>query len=134
VSLKLDEVCIRFSKGVVQEISHCLKDAFLVNIGNKVSVLFTSRKRKCKLDRKFRKDVSGNWVYTADERFKCQQIEGEIYFEKFAKAPLKNMEELGVYTVGDSGVELVFEFMCYSLGMQDAFWLAENLLEATRFE
>ena len=31
VILKLDDVSIKFSKGVVQEISHCLKDAILVN-------------------------------------------------------------------------------------------------------
>jgi hypothetical protein len=134
VSLKLDDVSIKFSKGVAQEISHCLKDAFLVNLGNEVNALFTSGKRQCKLERKFRKDVSGRWSYMADGRFKCQQMGSEIYFRKFAKVPVKSMGELGVYTVEDGGVELVLESMCYSFGMQDALWLAESLMEAIRFE
>ncbi|VVQ23568.1 hypothetical protein PS928_05563 [Pseudomonas fluorescens] len=134
VTLKLDDTTIRFAKGVAQEISHCLKDAFLVNLGNEVNVLFTSRKRKSKLERKFRKDVSGRWNYMADGRFKCQQKENEIYFMKFSKAPVETMEELGVYTVEEGGIELVLESMCYSFGMQDAFWLAESLLAATHFE
>jgi hypothetical protein len=134
VSLKLDDVSIRFSKGAAKEIAHCLKDAFLVNLGNQVDVLFTSRKRKSKFERKFRKDVSGRWNFTADGRFKCYQMEDEVDFRKFSKVPVDTTEELGVYTVEDGGVELVFEFMCYSFGMHDAFWLAESLLEATRFE
>jgi hypothetical protein len=44
----------------------------------------------------------------------------ELYFTKFAKVPVKSMEELGVYTVEDGGVELVLKSMCYSFGMQDA--------------
>jgi hypothetical protein len=134
VRLKLDDVSIRFSKGVAQEISHCLKDAFLVNLGNEVNALFFSGERKSKLERKFLKDVSGRWDYTADGRFKCQQMGNEIYFTKFAKIPVKSMGKLGINTVEDGGVELVLESMCYSFGMQDAFWLAEILLEAIRFE
>ena len=130
VSLKLDDVSIRFSKGVAQEIAHCLKDAFLVNLGNQVNVLFTSKKRKSKLERKFRKDVSGRWNYKADGRFKCLQTESGIYFSKLAKVPGGTMEELGVYTVEDGGVELVFDFMRYSFSMQDAVWLADALMAA----
>jgi hypothetical protein len=130
--LKLDDVSIRFSKGVAQEIADCLKDAFLVNLGNQVNVLFTSKKRKSKLERKFHKDVSGRWNYTADGRFKFQQTENEVYFSKLAKIPGDTMEELGVYTVEDGGVELVFDFMCYSFSMQDAFWLADNLMKANQ--
>lgn len=134
VRLKLDDVSIRFSKGVAQEIAHCLKDAFLVNLGNQVNVLFTSKKRKSKLERKFHKDVSGRWNYMADGRFKSQQTENEIYFSKLVKIPGDTMEELGIYTVEDGGVELVFDFMCYSFSMQDAFWLAESLMDANRYE
>ena len=134
VSLKLDDVSIRFSKGVTREIAHCLKDAFLVNLGNQVNVLFTSRKRKSKLERKFRKDVSGLWNYTADGRFKCQQTENEIYFSKLTNVPGATMVELGVYTVEDGGVELVFDFMRYSFSMQDAVWLVDALMEAIKYE
>ena len=37
---------------------------------------------------------------------------------------------MGVYTVDEGGVELVFDFMCYSFSMLDAVWLANSLMEA----
>ena len=74
--------------------------------------------------------MSGRWNYKADGRFKCLQTENGIYFSKLAKVPGDTMEELGVYTVEDGGVELVFDFMRYSFSMQDAVWLADALMEA----
>lgn len=103
-----------------------------MNFGNTVNVLFTSGKRKSKLERVFRKDVAGRWNYKANGRFKCRQTESEIYFSRITTVPGDPMEELGIYTVEDGGVELVFGYMCYSFRMLDASWLAENLIKANQ--
>ncbi|QFG30061.1 hypothetical protein F6476_13065 [Pseudomonas umsongensis] len=132
VTLRLDDTTIRFAKGVAQEVARCLKDAFLVNFGNTVNVLFTSGKRESKLERVFRKDVAGRWHYKANGRFKCRQTESEIYFSKITKVPGDPMEEIGIYTVEDGGVELVFGYIGYSFSMLDASWLAENLMKANQ--
>lgn len=132
VTLRFGDTTIRFAKGVAQEVASCLKDAFLVNFGNSVNVLFTSGKRKSKLEIVFRKDTSGRWSYKADGRFKCLQTENEIYFSKVTTVPGNPMEKLGIYTVEGGGVELVFDFMCCSFSMLDASWLAESLMKANQ--
>jgi hypothetical protein len=132
VSVNLDNSSIGFSKGVALEIAYCLKDAFLVNLGNQVGALFTSPKRNCTLERKFRKTVSGRWIYTADGQFRFKETAGELHFSKMSKAVSDATGKLGVYTVDDEGVELVFDFMCFSFSVSDALWLADNLLEAVR--
>lgn len=132
VTLKFGDTTIRLAKGVAQEVARCLKDAFLVNFGNTVDVLFTSGKRKSKMEREFRKDVAGRWNYEANGRFKYRQTESEIFFSKMTKVPGDPMEELRIYTVEGGGVELVFGYVCYSFSMLDASWLAENLMKANQ--
>lgn len=79
VILKLNDTTVRFEKGIAQRVSRCLKDAFLVNFGNTVNVLFTSGKRKSKLERVFKKDAIGRWNYKANGRLKCRLTDNEIY-------------------------------------------------------
>lgn len=129
VSLKLDIMPFRFSDAVAEDIAHCLYDAVLITVGNLAGFVPTPAGRDSILNRKYRKRVSGEWSYCADGSFKCHETEDGVYVVELAVDESEKTERVGVYTVEDGGVELVFEFMCYSFSMLDAVWLANALME-----
>jgi hypothetical protein len=126
----LDIVSIRLAKAVAEEIARCLYDAVLIIVGNRAGFVPTPAARDCVLERQYRKRVSGKWSYAADGQFSCHGSESEIYHVELLIDANDSTEQVGVYTVGEDGVELVFEFMCYSFSMLDAVWLANSLMEA----
>jgi hypothetical protein len=120
---------IRFSDVVAQDIARCLYDAVLITVGNLAGFVPTPADRDSILNRKYRKRVSGKWSYCADGRFNCHETEDGVYVVELAVDESEKTERVGVYTVEDGGVELVFEFMCYSFSMLNAVWLANALME-----
>lgn len=130
VQLDLDIVSIRFANPIAEEIARCLYDAVLISVGNLAGFVPTPAARDCVLERKYRKIVSGKWSYAADGQFSCHGSESEVYFVELSIDANDATEQVGVYTVDEGGVELVFEFMCYSFSMLDAVWLANGLMEA----
>ncbi|GAB6405574.1 hypothetical protein [Pseudomonas sp. MHK4] len=134
VDINLDVVSIRLANAVAEEIARCIYDAVLVTVGNKAGFLPTPAKRTSKLERKFCNRAPGCWSYTADGRFNCSETEDEIYFGEFSSRVDDVTGGVGVYTIDDGGIELVFDFMCYSFSMVDAVWLANSLMEAVGSE
>ena len=130
IDINLDIVSIRLANAVAEEIARCLYDAVLITVGNLAGFVPTPAARDCVFERKYRKRVSGKWSYAADGQFSCHGSESEVYFVELPIDANDSTEQVGVYTVDESGVELVFEFMCYSFSMLDAVWLANSLMEA----
>ena len=130
VDINLDIVSIRLANAVAEEIARCLYDAVLIIVGNRAGFVPTPAARDCVLERQYRKRVSGKWSYAADGQFSCHGSESEVYFVALSIDANDSTEQVGVYTVDEDGVELVFEFMCYSFSMLDAVWLANSLMEA----
>jgi len=130
VNLNLDIVLIVFASAIAEDIARCLYDAVLITVGNLAGFVPTPASRDSILERKYRKKVSGKWSCTADGKFSCHGSESEVYFVEVSTDANDTTENVGVYTVDDGGVELVFEFMCYSFSMLDAVWLANSLMEA----
>ncbi|WP_411960661.1 hypothetical protein ACK3BE_09530 [Pseudomonas mandelii] len=130
VSLNLDIMPFRFASTVAQEIARCLYDAVLVTIGNLAGFVPTPTARDSKLERTFRKRVSGEWSYSADGRFDGHETEDLVYVVELALDESDKTETVGVYTIEGGGVELVFDFIGYSFSMHDAVWLANALMEA----
>jgi hypothetical protein len=131
VSINLDGVSVRFANAVAEDIARCLYDAVLVTVGNKAGFLPTPARRISKLERKFCNIAPGCWSYTAEGRYIYSEAEGEIYFGELLSSVDDMTGGVGVYTIDDGGIELVFDFMSYSFSMLDAVWLANNLMEAT---
>ena len=129
VSLNLDIMPYRFASTVAQDIARCLYDAVLVTIGNLAGFVPTPTARDSKLERTFRKRVSGEWSYSADGVFDGHETEDQVYVE-LAVDESDKTEKVGVYTIEGGGVELVFDFIGYSFSMHDAVWLANALMEA----
>ena len=134
VSLNLDIMPIRFADAVAEDIARCLYDAVLITVGNLAGFVPTPADRDSILERTYRKRISGEWSYCADGRFNCHETENEVYVVELAMDESDKTERVGVYTVEDGGVELVFEFMGYSFSMLDAVWLANALMEAQGLE
>lgn len=130
VNINLDIVSIRLANAAAEEVARCLYDAVLIIVGNLAGFVPTPAARDCVLERKYRRRVSGKWSYAADGQFSCHGSESEVYFIELPIDANYSTEQVGVYTVDESGVELVFEFMCYSFSMLDAVWLANSLMEA----
>ncbi|WP_230853201.1 hypothetical protein [Pseudomonas fluorescens] len=130
VSLKLDIMPFKFADAVAEDIARCLYDAVLITVGNQAGFVPTPADRDSIFKMSYRKRVSGDWSYCADGRFHCHETEDEVYVVELAVEESEKTERVGVYTVEDGGVELVFEFMCYSFSMLDAVWLANALMEA----
>lgn len=130
VSLNLDIMPIRLADAVAEEVARCLYDAVLITVGNLAGFVPTPAARDCVLERKYRKRISGKWSYAADGQFRCHESESEAYFVELSIDASDATEQVGVYTVDEGGVELVFKFMCYSFSMIDAVWLANCLMEA----
>lgn len=129
VDIKLDIVSIRLASTVAEEIARCLYDAVLITVGNLAGFVPTPAARDSLLKRRYRKGVFG-WIYNADGKFNCHGSDSDVYFVELSTDASDTTENLGVYTVHEGGVELVFEFMCYSFSMLDAVWLANSLMEA----
>lgn len=134
VKLNLDIVSIRFANAVAEDIARCIYDAVLVTVGTKAGFLPTPAKRTSKLERKFRNIAPGCWSYTADGSFNCRETEGEFAFYELLSTVDDMTGGVGVYTIDDGGIELVFDFMSYSFNMADAVWLANSLMEAVGSE
>ncbi|QVW25642.1 hypothetical protein KJF94_08880 [Pseudomonas hormoni] len=130
VSLNLDIMPFRFASTVAQEIARCLYDAVLVTIGNLAGFVPTPTACDSKLERTFRKRVSGEWSYSADGRFDGHETEDQVYVVELAVDESDITERVGVYTIEGGGIELVFDFMGYSFSMLDAVWLANALMKA----
>ena len=130
VDINLDIVSIRFASPVAEEVARCLYDAVLITVGNLAGFVPTPAARDSMLERKYYKRVSGDWSYTADGKFSCHGSESTVYFVELPTDTNDATEQVGVYTVDEGGVELVFDFMCYSFSMLDAVWLANSLMEA----
>jgi hypothetical protein len=130
VSLKLDIMPFRFADAVAEDIARCLYDAVLITVGNQAGFVPTPADRDSILKRSYRKRISEEWSYCADGRFNCHETEDGSYVVELAVDESEKTERVGVYTVEDGGVELVFEFMCYSFSMLDAVWLANAMMEA----
>jgi hypothetical protein len=130
VSLKLDIMPFRFTDAVAEDIARCLYDAVLITVGNQTGFVPTPADRDSILKRSYRERISEEWSYCADGRFNCHETEDGVYVVELAAGESEKTERVGVYTVEDGGVELVFEFMCYSFSMLDAVWLANALMEA----
>ncbi|ANJ58427.1 hypothetical protein PMA3_25975 [Pseudomonas silesiensis] len=130
VDINLDIVSIRFASPVAEEVARCLYDAVLITVGNLAGFVPTPAARDSMFERKYHKRVSGDWSYTADGKFSCHGSECTVYFVELPTDTNDATEQVGVYTVDEGGVELVFDFMCYSFSMLDAVWLANSLMEA----
>ncbi len=129
VSLKLDIMPFRFADAVAEDIARCLYDAVLITVGNLAGFVPTPADRESILERRYRKRVSGEWHYFADGKFDCHEAE-EGYVVELATEESDKTEKVSVYTIEEGGVELIFNFMCYSFSMIDAVWLANALMEA----
>ncbi|MBV6823591.1 hypothetical protein [Pseudomonas sp. PD9R] len=129
VNLNLDIVSIVFAGAVAEEIARCLYDAVLITVGNLAGFAPTPAARNSLLKRKYRKGFFG-WTYNADGDFNCHGSDSDVYFVELVTDANDTTKNVGVYTVDEGGVELVFEFMCYSFSMLDAVWLANSLMEA----
>ncbi|WP_223507928.1 hypothetical protein [Pseudomonas sp. BF-B-25] len=134
VSLKLDIMPFRFADAVAEDIARCLYDAVLVTVGNTAGFVPTPAARDSKLERTFRKRVSGEWSYAGDGRFNCHEAEDEVYVVEPSTGEHDKTERVGVYTIEDGGIELVFDFMGYSFSMLDAVWLSNALMGAMERE
>jgi len=134
VDLKLDIMTIRFVDAIAVEIARCLYDTVLITVGNLAGFVPTPADRECMLERTYRKRVPGEWSYCATGRFNCHETEDEIYVVELAMDESDKTERVRVYTVEDGGVELVFDFMCYSFSMHDAVWLSNALMVAMERE
>lgn len=121
VGLILDIMPIRLSDAIAEDIARCLYDAVLVTVGNLAGFVPTPTVRDSKLERTFRKRVSGEWSYSAED---------QVYVVELAVDKSDKTEAVGVYTIEGGGVELVFDFIGYSFSMHDAVWLANALMEA----
>ncbi|UVM36013.1 hypothetical protein LOY28_14770 [Pseudomonas sp. B21-017] len=130
VSLKLDIMPFRFADAVAEDIARCLYDAVLITVGNLAGFVPTPADRESILERRYRKRVSGEWHYFADGKFDCHETEEEGYVVELATEENDETEKVSVYTIEEGGVELIFNFMCYSFSMLDAVWLANALMEA----
>jgi hypothetical protein len=130
VSVNLDIMPFRFVDAVAEDIARCLYDAVLITVGNLAGFVPTPADRECMLERTYCKRVSGEWSYCATGRFNCHETEDKIYVVELAMDESDKTERVRVYTVEDGGVELVFDFMCYSFSMHDAVWLSNSLMEA----
>ena len=130
VDINLDIVSIRFASPVAEEVARCLYDAVLITVGNLAGFVPPPAARDSMFERKYHKRVSGDWSYTADGKFSCHGSESTVYFVELPTDTKDATEQVGVYTVDEGGVELVFDFMCYSFSMLDAVWLANSLMEA----
>ncbi|EJM62361.1 hypothetical protein PMI30_04678 [Pseudomonas sp. GM50] len=130
VSLNLDIMPFRFADAVAEDIAHCLYDAVLITVGNLAGFVPTPAYRDSILDRTYRKRVSGEWSFSAISRFSCYETEGDVYVVELATDESEKTGKVSVYTIEDGGVELVFDFMCYSFSMHDAVWLSNALMEA----
>lgn len=130
VGLNLDIMPIRFSDAIAEDIARCLYDAVLVTVGNLAGFLPTPAVRDSKLERTFRKRVSGEWSYSADGRFNCHEAEDDVYVVEPWAGEQEQTEAVAIYTIDEGGVELVFDLMGFSFGMLDAVWLANALMEA----
>lgn len=129
VSVNLDLMAIRFVDAVAEDIARCLYDAVLVTVGNLAGFVPTPAARECMLERTYCKIVSEPWSYCAYGRFNCHETEDETYVVELAMDDSDKTERVRVFTV-DGGVELVFDFTCYSFSMHDAVWLSNALMEA----
>jgi hypothetical protein len=129
VDINLDIVSIRFASLVAEEVARCLYDAVLITVGNLAGFAPTPAARNSLLQRRYRKGVFG-WSYNADGNFNCHGSGSDVYFVELATDANDTTKNVGVYTVDEGGVELVFESMCYSFSMLDAVWLANSLMEA----
>jgi len=130
VDMQLDNMHIRFADAVAEDIARCLYDAVLITVGNLQGFTPTPAYRDSILERIYRKRVSGDWSYNANGRFNCYEAEGEVYVVERAKGEGDKTGKVSVYTIDDGGVELVFDFMCYSFSIHDAVWLSSALMEA----
>lgn len=130
VSLNLDIMPVRFADAVAEDIARCLYDAVLITVGNLAGFVPTPADRDSILERRYRKRVSGEWHYFADGKFNCYESVGEVYVVELATDESEKTGKVSVYTIDDGGVELVFNFMCYSFSMHDAVWLSNALMEA----
>jgi len=129
VNLNLDIVSVVFASAVAEEIARCLYDAVLITVGNLAGFAPTPAARNSLLQRKYRKGFFG-WTYNADGNFNCHGSDSDVYFVELTTDANDKTKNVGVYTVDEGGVEIVFEFMCYSFSMLDAVWLANSLMEA----
>lgn len=129
VSLNLDIMPIRLGNAVAEEIASCLYDAVLITVGNLAGFAPTPAARDSQFKKKYRKGVFG-WIYNADGNFNCHSSDSDVYFVEISMDANDATEQVGVYTVDEGGVELVFDFMCYSFSMHDAVWLSISLMEA----
>lgn len=130
VDVQLDIMPIRFADAVAEDMARCLYDAVLITVGNLKGFAPTPAYRDSILERVYRKRVSGDWSYNANGRFNCYEAEGEVYVVERATGESDKTGKVSVYTIDDGGVELVFDFMCYSFSMHDAVWLSSALMEA----
>jgi hypothetical protein len=131
VSLNLDIMPVRFEDAVAEDIARCLYDAVLIIVGNLQGFAPTPTYRDSILERIYRKRASGDWSYNANGRFNCYEAEGEVYVVERATGENDKTGKVSVYTIDDGGVELVFDFMCYSFSTHDAVWLSSALMEAS---
>lgn len=129
VDVNLDIASIRFANPIAEEVARCLYDAVLITVGNLAGFVPTPAARDSLLQRKYRKGVFG-WTYNADGNFNCHGSDSDVYFVELSTDANDTTKNVGVYTVDEGGVELVFEFMGYSFSMLDAVWLANSLMEA----
>jgi hypothetical protein len=130
VDVQLDIMPTRFADAVAEDIARCLYDAVLITVGNIAGFVPTPAERECILERNYRKRISGDWSYSAEGRFNCIETEDAVYVVNLAGDGDGETEKVAVYTVDDGGVELVFDFMCYSFSMHDAVWFANALMVA----
>lgn len=128
VSLNIDIMSISLANTVAEEIARCLYDAVLITVGNLAGFVPTPAARDSLLKRKYRKGVV--WSYKADGDLKCHGSDSGAYFVEVSTDANRTTEQVGVHTVDVGGVELVFNFMCYSFSMYDAVWLCNSLMEA----
>jgi hypothetical protein len=130
INLELDIIETSFANAVAEELARCLYDAVFILVGNLAGYVLTPTARDSIFERNYRGGVSGRWRYLAEGKFTCKVSDKEVYFVDMPAGTDDAHEEVCIYSMEDGGVEIVFEFMCYSFSMHDAVWLANALMEA----
>ncbi|WP_256666091.1 hypothetical protein [Pseudomonas sp. B14-6] len=95
VGLILDIMPIRLSDAIAEDIASCLYDAVLVTVGNLAGFVPTPTVRDSKLERTFRKRVSGEWSYSADGRFDGHETKDQVYVVELAVDKSDKTEAVG---------------------------------------
>lgn len=130
VLMELGIDLVLFTNHVAQEVARCMYDAVLVTVGNKAQFLPTPAKRECVLLRSYWRGES-DWVYKAEGTFAYREVGAESHYSELYADGDSTSSRVMVNTIEEYGIELVFEFMCYSFSMLDAVWLANALMQAS---